>query len=305
MLMSEAILGFNQWRNIRVKDATVRGYDHYLRQFCIFLRNPEIEAVTLQQVVDWFSLMEDLDYAQNAFMPKAMALRKFFEFYTKLSYKVIDPWLIPIPRKEFNMPRVANEENYRKLLSVIPRDTNVSKKIRDLAIITLLWDTGARNGEIMSLNIEDIDLHERKALIKTEKSRGRRPFRELFWSYETNEHMMRWVQRRRKLQDQLEKCDKEALFISMGTITSGGRLKNKGLSDMLRKYSNDAGLKQIMNPHSFRHHKGHEIIKKNGSSSDVMNILGHSTLASSSVYTMMADSELEERAKKFLAKDEN
>jgi site-specific recombinase XerD len=50
-----------------------------------------------------------------------------------------------------------------------------------------------------------------------------------------------------------------------------------------------------MNAHSFRHHMGHDIITQGGSAADVMNILGHATLASSSIYTMMTGKELENR----------
>ena len=55
-----------------------------------------------------------------------------------------------------------------------------------------------------------------------------------------------------------------------------------------------------MNAHSFRHHRGHHIIKSGGSTSDVMNILGHSSVQSTTIYTMMRGKELEERARLFL-----
>ncbi len=70
---------------------------------------------------------------------------------------------------------------------------------------------------------------------------------------------------------------------------------------MLRRYSNRAGI-PYLNAHSFRHHMGHDIIQKGGSAADVMNILGHATLSSSSIYTMMNDKELEARYRLFKQK---
>ena len=67
---------------------------------------------------------------------------------------------------------------------------------------------------------------------------------------------------------------------------------------MLRRYSNRARI-PFVNPHSFRHHMGHDVIQKGGSSADVIKHLGHSTLASSTIYTMMIDRELEERYRTF------
>ena len=69
---------------------------------------------------------------------------------------------------------------------------------------------------------------------------------------------------------------------------------NKGLAEILRRYSNRAEI-PYMNAHSFRHHMGHDIISQGGSAADVMNILGHASLSSSSIYTMMTGKELEDR----------
>jgi site-specific recombinase XerD len=87
-------------------------------------------------------------------------------------------------------------------------------------------------------------------------------------------------------------CDPDALFIS---ICSGGlhgnagkRFNQKGVGEMLRRYCNRAEMPYI-NAHSFRHHMGHDIIKKGGSSADVMNILGHASVQSTTIYTMMTD----------------
>jgi site-specific recombinase XerD len=55
-----------------------------------------------------------------------------------------------------------------------------------------------------------------------------------------------------------------------------------------------------MNAHSFRHRVGHHIIKSGGSSADVMNILGHSSVQSTTIYTMMSDLELEKRYRYFM-----
>ena len=68
---------------------------------------------------------------------------------------------------------------------------------------------------------------------------------------------------------------------------------------MLRKYSGRAKIPYV-NAHSFRHRVGHHIIKSGGSSADVMNILGHSSVQSTAIYTMMSDVELEKRYRYFM-----
>ena len=302
MQFKEAIDQFSNWRRFKVKGLTVKGYDQTLRQFCLFLRNPDIENISINDVMDYLNGMKEMGWDQNSFVGKCMALRKFFEFYRLQNYPVIDENLIPIPAKEYKLPRVADEANYRKLIASIPKDTNDGRHIRNLVLVNMLWDTGARNGELLSLNIGDLDFGRRRAIINTEKSKGRRPFREIFWTADTHGNLLQWIKKREQLQKRMKFDDPDALFISICSgqyETAGRRFSIKGVGEMLRRYSNKAKL-PYMNAHSFRHHMGHHIIKSGGSSADVMNILGHASVQSTTIYTMMTDVELEKRYRFFM-----
>ena len=273
----------------------------YLKQFAVFLRNPDVEKVRLKDVMEHFEYLKILGWHQNSFMPRAMAYRKFFEFYQHMGLNVIDPWLIPIPRKKYTMPRIASEENYKKLLDAFPKYSTDPRYIRNRAIVNLLWDTGARNNEICSLNISDLDFEEMKAVIKTAKSKGRRPVREIFWTEDTSDSLKAWIKKREHLQEMMNIEEEDALFISICNTAAGKRLNIKGLGEALRRACNRADI-PYQNAHSFRHHMGHHIIKEGGSNSDVSNILGHSSLESSYIYTQMNNVELKDRYQKFMAK---
>ncbi len=301
MKLSEAVSKFNQWRSFKVKHDTVKGYGMALRQFGLFMRNCELEKITLDDVLSWFNLMKNFNWDQNSLLIKAMALRKFFEFWQKQGYQVIDPCLIPIPRRQVRLPRVVTADQYKRLLAVIPQN-NDPRHIRNRAIIQMLWDTGARVGEIVSLDIDDVDLNRKKAIIKTEKNRGSRPIREIFWTEQTNNSLLKWLKKREGLTYKMVIKDPMALFISVCSgpnNTAGRRFGIKGVGEMLRRYSHRAGL-PVINAHSFRHRVGRAIIENGGSAADVANILGHSTLASSTIYTMMTDKELEKRYRQIL-----
>ncbi len=299
IIMTDAIQKFSEWRRMKVKINTVVQYQNELRRLCLFLKNPDIETITLGQVMEFLSLMKDMGYAQNTLIPVTMAFRKFFEFWRLQGFKVLDEELIPIARKEYNVPRVANEENYNQLMAAVPKETNDPRHIRNRAIVGLLWDTGSRNGEICALNTDQLDLVGRKALIKTEKSRGRRPVREMFWSEETNDALIAWMAKREHLLKKIVAKEPEAVFICINSWNSGDRFTIRGVGEMLRHYCNKAKL-PYMNAHSFRHHKAHAILHRGGNQADVQNVLGHASLASSSIYTMMFGTELEGRARQFL-----
>lgn len=226
-----------------------------------------------------------------------MALKKFFEFYQHQGFKVVDPFLIPIPSKQFKLPRVVNEDEYQKLLSIIPRN-NDPRHIRNRAIINMLWDTGARNGEIMSLNVEQINTKEKKAIILTEKSQGLKPVRQLMWTEETNDNLIKWLAKRKHLEKRFPFEEPNALFISVVSHQIGKRFSIRGVGEMLRRYSNRAQI-PYTNAHSYRHHFGHELAKKGANNSIISNLMGHSSLQSSFTYTLLSGQEMEQEYTKF------
>ncbi len=297
MLFSEALSKFARWKGNCVKLNTVRSYDLILRHFCVFIHNCDIGDVTLDKVLEWFDLMRLVGYENNTFIPRAIALRKFFEFYQHQGYHVIDPFLIPVPDHEFTTPRIADEENYKKLLASIPCSSD-GRHIRNRAIINLLWDTGARIGELLNLNVEDLDLINNRTVVKTEKARSLSPHqvRELFWSSRTNNSIKHWLEKREHLEkERFVFKDPQALFISIMAgqyRTQGRRFKAKGADEMLRRYCLRAHI-PTLNPHSFRHHVGHDLAIKGANNSIISSVLGHSSLQSSYVYTMLRNKELE------------
>lgn len=294
MTLKIAIERFVEYYKFSVKTSTIKGYERILKGFCLYWRNAPLESITINHVIEYYSSLQDLGWQPNSFVTITAALKKFFEFYKKQELKVLNPDLIPMPAKEFNIPRVLDTQSYQKLLQVIPKDSNDPRHIRNLAIIGLLWDSGARNGEIVSLEASDVSTGENKAIIRTEKSRGKRPFREIFWTDNTNLNLKTWINKRATLPRHTD-----ALFISCCGEKVGHRLTIKGVSEMLRQYSNRADLPIVANAHSFRHHFGRDIIEKGGNITDVSNFLGHASLQSSFVYSMLWGKNLEKRYKYF------
>jgi len=301
MQFKEAITKFVGWKQINSSKGTLKGYELDLRNFCLYMRNPEIENVQLEDVTGYFNLMAELGWKWNGFLTKSMALRKMFQFYARQGHKVLDYELIPIPRREYRPPRVATEEEYEKLLSVIPERSNDPRHIRNLALVNMLWDTGARVGELVSLDLDDIEVDKMKGVVKTEKSRGAKPFRQIFWSERTNQNLGKWIEKREELFERTEFQDPEALFVGACRWQLGKRLTNGAVAIFLRRYSTKAEI-PTLNAHSFRHHLGHEMAKKGANNSIISNILGHSALTSSYLYTMMNNKELEGEYRKLIVR---
>jgi integrase/recombinase XerC len=263
----------------------------------VFVRNPQIQNVRLDDIEEYFITMENSGFSRNGIQMKACALRKLFGAMRKRGYIVLDPNDIPLPRKEFKETKVATDEQLSKVLDVLRKSPQRHCRLRNLAITLLLRDTGMRCGELQALDLKDINLEEKRALIRTKKSRGMRPVRAVFWYDECNDALKAWIEERERF---LKKrgAKEDALFVIIHRDKGVARIGPSAVGIMLRKASWAAGV-PTLNPHSLRHRKGHMLAKSGANNSIISGVLGHSSLASSYIYTMMNDIELEQVARRY------
>jgi site-specific recombinase XerD len=297
MRFLQGLKQYELWKGQKSNSKTIKGYSMMLRQFGVFVHDMEIEEIELKHVLFWFDLMKRYEWDRNSFIPKAIALVGYFRFFKKQGYNVLDPELIPVPDKIHKRPNIATREQYELVLNAIPNN-NDPRSIRNRLFLKMLWDTGARNGELLSLNLVDIDTDNNKAVIKTEKNKGTRPFREIYWTEETGEDLEAWLNKRAELLQDRKQV--EALFISATGLKVGKRLTLSGSCEMLRKVSRKAGLDKTLNAHSFRHRKGRYIASSGGGVSDVANVLGHASYLSSKPYLDLWGKDNEDKAREFL-----
>lgn len=281
MKTSQAIKDFLNWQGCQNPNR-ITTYGSALNQLCLYLKDKQLERITEKDILNWIQLMRDLGYKPNTFIVKIPAVRSFFRYYYKRKHKVLDPDLIPVPRQEGNMWKVKEEEKYKKLLSVVKPEGLLGK--RDRALILMLMDTGARISEILSLKIGDVDLIEKRAIIKTLKSRGLRPVRELCWTERTNQALKDWL-------ETFQRPPSETLWPCFSGPGIGKGMKTRSAEEIFKKYCRKADI-PLVRPHELRHRLGHILAKKNVSPVMIANILGHSSIQSSLRYTMLDNLEL-------------
>lgn len=163
-------------------------------------------------------------------------------------------------------------------------------QLRNLLIVQLLWETGTRVSELCSLNMTDIDPGRQGAIIATRKTDHKR---QIFWSFETHQMILRYLKIRADLGRQ-----SEALFV--GEKWWSIRLTTRSIERIIKETCHKAGIQKRIVPHSFRHGKAHTILEKHGTVADIAKILGHQEPSSSFTYLELSDVELETRARRFL-----
>lgn len=157
---------------------------------------------------------------------------------------------------------------------------------RDLAIIDLLYSTGMRVGELVRLNIEDIDFNERECVVLGKGDKERR----VYFDAKTKIH----------LQDYLaERCDTNpALFVSLDAPYH--RLQISGIEVRLRMLGRSLGIDRI-HPHKFRRTMATRAVDKGMPVEQVQKILGHSQIDTTMQYAIVNQNNVKESHRKYIA----
>lgn len=275
-----------------------------LRLLCLYLKNPVFSSIADEQIVQYLRTLIQYGWTKNGVYKKAIVFRSFWRYANEKAWSTFNYNLIPVIKHETAMPKVATQEMYEKVMRVIPERPYYH--VRNKAMIAMLKHSGMRAGELVSMNIDDnFNLEKQTAVIRTEKSRGQKPFRQVFWfdpTGEVKEALKEWLKIRKRFEKDGDFENPEALWVGFSTVGHGKRLKAHSACIFLRKYSLMAKIPICLNPHSLRHMFAHDVVKAGGNNSDIMNLLGHAKMESSRIYTLMHGDELHERYLKLKVK---
>jgi integrase/recombinase XerC len=190
---------------------------------------------------------------------------------------------IPIQRKQQLAPRSLPPREARKLL----KEVKVRGNSRDEAIIAILLYTGLRVGELVSLQMEDVTLTERKGVIRVraEVAKGGKE---------------REVPVPKKAREAFKAYMEERPSISSGALFMGrqGALSAEGVAAVVAKYAAWSRLEGVT-PHILRHTFAYSYLEKNNNDLVALaDILGHSDLNTTRIYTRRRLSDLQEGAER-------
>lgn len=181
-------------------------------------------------------------------------------------------------RTESLVKEVISDENMEIL-----RDT--CHEIRDLAMIDLLASTGMRVGELVKINREDIDFHERQCVVFGKGNKER----EVYFNARTKIHLKRYLESR---------SDKNsALFVSLSLPYN--RLTIGGIESRLRQLGKRAGLSKI-HPHKFRRTLATMAIDKGMPIEQVQRLLGHVKIDTTLHYAMVNQANVKMAHRKYI-----
>ena len=197
-----------------------------------------------------------------------------------------EDYIIKSPIRRIHKIRTGSKVKETLSEECVERLRDSCLHIRDLAMIDLLYSTGIRVGELVNLNIGDINFEERECIVYGKGNKQRR----VYFDAKAKVHLKRYLE---------ERIDyNEALFVTLDSPFE--RLKISGVEIRLRKLGQLASLDQRVHPHKFRLSMATRAIDKGMPIEQVQKLLGHQQIDTTMHYAMVNQSNVKISHRKFI-----
>jgi integrase/recombinase XerD len=252
---------------------TIRTYRSIVNGFHRFLQNEaklNNEIFILKSFKRYIRyLKRDKKVSQNYIYLVTVVIKKFFEFGGLDGLEDVKT-----PKRTKSLPKSLNEYEVKKLIHAIGdlKDDSSQKKafkLRNKLILTLLYSTGLRVSELVTLETDSVDLDERTIRIRGKGEKDR------IVLFDENTQIL--------IEDYLSKrsMDGDYLFVNR----SGNHLTPRYIQMMIKEYAEAAGIRKKVTPHILRHSFATHLLKNGVDIRAIQQLLGHSNLSTTQIYT--------------------
>ena len=280
---------------------TCSAYRNDLSQFVEFLQQNAGGKGNGSSSFDWTSVdidtlnryitdLKDRKGYRNATTARKVAsVKSFFGFMAENSIITEDPTeSLGTPKVGRSLPKYLTEEEIGRLLNEgYKPGTNEGQ--RDAVMMELLYATGLRVGELVSLNVGDVNTEESyvRCLGKGSKER-------IAHLYPKALQELQNYMKRSRLVMLGKRKEEPALFINH----RGERLTRQWVWSVLKNYAQAAGIKSSITPHTLRHSFATHLLQNGASLRHVQELLGHSSISTTQVYTHVTSPYMREEYEK-------
>ena len=215
-------------------------------------------------------------YRDTTTARKVASIKSFFGFLSENSIITEDPTeSLGSPRVGRTLPKFLSEEDVASLLDTAYKSGS-NEGQRDAVIMELLYATGLRVGELVSINLQDVDLSEAYIRCMGKGSKERL----VYLHSKALEELRRYL-RESRIALLGHRRSESALFVNH----RGERLTRQWVWTILKTYAQKAGIDQNITPHTLRHSFATHLLQNGASLRHVQELLGHSSISTTQVYT--------------------
>ena len=256
---------------------TVREYTSDLEEFFAFLHAEGIQKITEVEYIHarlYVTKLYDEQKARTSISRKISSIRSFFRFLNREQNIDDAPFRsLYHPKKEERLPSFFYEEELKELFEKNEGDEPI--QIRNMALLELLYATGMRVSECVSLELTDIDFHYNIVRVM---GKGRKERIIPFGQY-AHDALIRYIDQVRPTL--MKKENHQKVFVNM----RGGELTTRGVRYILSEMIDNASMHTKIYPHMLRHTFATHLLNNGADMRTVQELLGHANLSSTQIYT--------------------
>ena len=270
----------------KLSDNTLQSYKRDLKQFKRYIEACEINHVKEEDIKDYIKELQEEGKKASSISRCIASIRSFYQFVLKRKKIKVDPTAnIQSPKIEKRVPSVLTSKEVELLLDQ-PKDVDL-KGTRDKAMLEFAYATGMRVTEIISLNIDDVNLEEGYVTCKKGNKQRTIPLGTMSLNA-----LKEYVEDARDVL--IKNDDEKALFVNV----NGGRLTRQGFWKIIKYYKEQAHITKDITPHVLRHSFATHLLQNGADLKAIQTMLGHSDISSTQVYMQFQDEGLKNIYKK-------
>lgn len=280
---------------------TRENYERYLKVFFELAKIKTEKDITAEKVRQFRIQLARKEIAGGGALKKIsqnyyiIALRTFLKYLIKNDYDVLSPDKIELPKLPVRQIEIIDEHELGRLLSA-PEGESL-RALRDRAILETLFSTGLRISELCNLS-RYLDLSRGEVTVR---GKGEK-LRIVFFSDAAKKAIERYLGERT---DTLE-----WMFVSLSKVPQGskkpakvlGKIIPRAVQRMLDYYARKAGVTKRITPHGLRHLFATDLLRNGADIRSVQEMLGHSSITTTQIYTHLTNKGLKDIHKQFHGK---
>lgn len=289
--MKQKIQGFLDFLVVEkgVSHHTIAAYHNDLTQFLDFLAQHDLvgadgwQKVNRDTIISYILEMKEREYASSTVARKVATIRSFFHFLTNEGEIEDDPTAtLDSPRIKKPLPRPISEEAIARLLAA-PEKSSRPTAVRDKALLELMYATGMRASEVVSLNVSDLNLAS-----GTVRCFGKGGKERIIPIYQRAVNALQAYLQKARM-ELVPGPDEQALFVN----NLGHRLTRQGLWLLIKNYAEELGMSHV-SPHTLRHSFATHLLDGGADLRNLQELMGHASITTTQVYTEVSSERLRE-----------
>lgn len=278
----------------KASNNTLQSYKRDLKQFEEYIEEKGIKynKITEQEIKEYLDYLAEEEGKKASTISRTIAsIRAFYQYEVKNKKTMQNPTEnIQSPKIEKRKPCILTSEEVELLLEQ-PQDIDL-KGTRDKAMLEFAYATGMRVTEIISLNIEDVNLKDGTVLCKNGSRTRTIPLGKMSLNA-----LKEYIEDARNI---LVKTDKEqALFVNL----NGRRLTRQGFWKIIKFYQEQANITKDITPHTLRHSFATHLLNNGADLRTIQEMLGHSSITTTQIYTNVSTDILKENYELYKRRD--